>query len=80
MAHKNGVQRFQKNWFYAFEEMSEFKDQWVEVRYDDNDYGKVWVVLLGVGPREARLITPTSLINPDKETLKTVARLAERAK
>ena len=58
--------------------MSEFKDQWVEVRYDENDYSKVWVVLPGVGPREAWLITPTSLINPDKETLKTVARLRAR--
>lgn len=73
--HKNGVQCFQKNWFYAFEEMSEFKDRWVEVRYDENDYSKVWVVAPGVGPIEARLIAPTSLINPDKETLKTVARL-----
>jgi len=78
MVQKNGVQCFQKSWSYAFEEMSEFKDQWIEVRYDDNDYGKVWVVLPGVGPREAQLITPTSFINPDKETLKTVARLRAR--
>lgn len=70
---KNGVQCFQKHWFYFHEKLSEFKGRSVEVRYSDEDYGRVWVVLPGGEMCEAGLITPTPLLNPDRRTLKTVA-------
>lgn len=70
---KNGVQCFQKHWFYFHEKMSAFKGRSVEVRYADDDYSHVWVVLPGGELCEAELITPTSLLQPDRETIKTVA-------
>ena len=78
---KDGVQCFQSNWFYYHEAMSEFKGLTVEVRYSDEDYNRVWVVLPNSQLCEAILITPTSLINPNKRTLKAVseAKAHERA-
>lgn len=77
---KNGVQCFQNNWFYYHEGMAEFKGRSVEVRYTDDDYSRVWVVLPNSEICEAQLITPTSLISPNKQTLKAVkdARAHER--
>jgi hypothetical protein len=71
---KNGVQCFQKNWFYYHESMSAFKGKDVEVRFSDDDYGRVFVILPNHKVCQAELITPTSLINPDKRTLNTVRR------
>jgi hypothetical protein len=56
---KNGVQCFQRHWFYWHERMSVYKGQAVEVRYSDSDYGRVWVVLPGGEMCEAALVTPT---------------------
>ncbi len=77
---KNGVQCFQKHWFYFNEAMSRYKGQSVEVRYADSDYSKVWVILPGGEPCEARLVTPTSLLHPNKQTLQVIseARARER--
>jgi hypothetical protein len=77
---KNGVQCFRKSWFYYHEAMSMFKGTDVEVRFSDDDYGRVFVILPNHKVCEAELITPTSLINPNKRTLETVkrARLRKR--
>jgi hypothetical protein len=77
---KDGVQCFQKNWFYYHESMSRFKGRAVEVRHTDDDYKRVWVILPNAEICEATLITPTSIINPNKQTLKTIkeARAHER--
>lgn len=77
---KNGVQCFRKSWFYYHEAMSLFKGTDVEVRFSDDDYGRVFVILPNHKVCEAELITPTSLINPNKRTLETVkkARAFER--
>jgi hypothetical protein len=77
---KDGVQCFQKHWFYYHEMMSTFKGHTVEIRYTDDDYSRVWVILPNAEICEASLITPTSLINPNKQTLKAVrdARAHER--
>lgn len=71
---KNGVQCFQKNWFYYHESMSAFKGTDVEVRFSDDDYSRVFVILPNHKVCQAELITPTSLINPDKRTINTVRR------
>jgi hypothetical protein len=69
---KNGVQCFQKHWFYYNEAMADYKGLTVEVRYSDGDYSRVWVVLPNGSICEAILITPSSIINPNKQTLKTI--------
>jgi len=71
---KNGVQCFQKHWFYYHESMSFYKGQKVEIRYSDGDYSRIWVLLPKGELCQAELITPTSLLNPNKETLKVVAK------
>lgn len=70
---KNGVQCFQKHWFYYHESMAGFKGATAEIRFTDGDYSRVWVILPNKQICEASLITPTSIINPDKRTLKAVA-------
>ncbi len=70
---KNGIQCFQSHWFYYHEALAEFKGADVEVRYTDTDYSRVWVVLPNHQLCEAVLITPTSILNPNKQTLKLVA-------
>ncbi len=70
---KNGVQCFQKNWFYWHESLSEYKGMDVEVRYSEEDYQRVWVILPDRQICEAELITPTSLLKPNKRTLQAVA-------
>lgn len=69
---KNGVQCFQSHWFYYHEAMAEWKGSDVEVRYSDSDYSRVWV-LPNHQLCEAVLVTPTSILKPDKQTLKMVA-------
>lgn len=69
---KNGVQCFQKHWFYYHETMSLYKGLSVEVRYSDDNFNRIWVVLPSTHICEATLITPTSLLNPNKQTLQTV--------
>lgn len=78
---KNGVQCFRKDWFYYHEAMSMFKGRDVEVRFSDDDYGRVFVILPNHKMCEAELITPTSLTNPNKATVNTIkrARAFERA-
>jgi Mu transposase-like protein len=71
---KDGVQCFQRNWYYWHDRISAYKGAKVEVRFTDRDYGRVWVVLPDGDLCEARLITPTSLLNPNRETLKVVAQ------
>ena len=77
---KNGVNCFQKHWYYRHESMSLYKGKEVEVRYSDDDYSRVWVVLPNGHICEATLITPTSLLNPNKQTIEAVraARAHER--
>lgn len=71
---KNGVRCFQKHWFYLDEAMSEFKGSSVEVRYSDDDYSKVFVFLPNGRMCEAHRVTPTSLLKPDKETVKRIGK------
>lgn len=52
--------------------MSQYKGMEVEVRYSDADYSRVWVILPDGHICEATLITPTSLLNPNKQTLEAV--------
>lgn len=78
VVRKNGVQIFQKHWNYFHQAMSEFKGRDVEVRYTDGDYSRVWVVLPNGQICEAPLITPTSILNPNKQTLQMVAEANAR--
>jgi hypothetical protein len=69
---KNGVQCFQRHWFYLHEAMSVYKGKSVEIRYSDDNYRSIKVVLPNMKMCDAHLVTPTSLINPNKETLKVI--------
>lgn len=71
---KNGVQMFRPDWFYCNELMSRYKGMDVEVRYKDDDYSRVWIILPNKEVCEAKLITPSPLINPNKQTLTVVAK------
>lgn len=77
---KNGVQCFRRHWFYWHDQLSLYKGRAVEVRYSDNDYSRVWVVLPEGHLCEAQLMTTTPLLHPNQQTLKAVAaaRAAER--
>lgn len=70
---KLGVQMFGGKWF-EFEGMSLVKGNDVEVRYSDGDHLRVWVVLPNAQIVEANLITPSSILNPNKKTMETVKR------
>ncbi|MGH8710439.1 MAG: Mu transposase C-terminal domain-containing protein [Burkholderiales bacterium] len=78
LLQKNGVNCFKRGWYYWCDEMSQYKDATdpvkVEVRYTDRDYSRVWVVLPDKKAYEAPLIKGSSLLNPNKETLQTVAK------
>jgi hypothetical protein len=69
---KDGVNCFRRNWYYYHESMSPFKGNNAEVLFSDDDYRSVWVILPNNGLCEAKLISPTSILNPNKETLQTV--------
>jgi len=77
---KNGVQCFRKHWSYFHEAMSVYKGKTVEMRFSDDNYNSVMVILPNMQMCEAERVTPSSLLNPNKETLKTVrkARANER--
>ncbi|MGA9768834.1 MAG: transposase [Blastocatellia bacterium] len=76
IVRKNGVQCFQKHWFYFHSAMAEFKGKDVEVRYSDADYSRVWVFLPDGQICEAQLITATSILNPNKQTLGSISEAA----
>lgn len=73
---KNGVQMFQKHWSYLHEEMSLFKGREVEVRYSEDDYSRVWVILPNGTILESPLVTPTSILYPNKQTMGLVKQAA----
>lgn len=77
---KNGVRctGTPAHWNYYHPAMTEFKGQDVEVRYSHDDYSHVWVILPNNQICEAELITPTSVLNPNKQTLKQVAEASAR--
>lgn len=70
---KNGVQMFRPNWFFMHESMALFKGMNVEVRYKDDNYNQVWVILPNNTICEAERIPTSSLLNPNKQALKMVA-------
>lgn len=77
---KLGVNCFRKSWNYSHEAMSEFKGRFVEVRYSDDDYTRVFVVLPDGAICEASRIQRTSIINPNKQTLKAVKKIQNHEK
>jgi hypothetical protein len=77
---KLGVECFRRGWFYYHEAMSEYKRRHVEVRYSEDDYSRVFVVLPNSQICEAQLITPTSIINPDQRKLQFVQKITAHEK
>lgn len=78
--NRDGVQLFQKNWNYLHEAMLGFVGAEVEVRYMDGDYNSVFVILPDNQICEATRVTPSSIINPNKYTLKTIAHARSHEK
>lgn len=74
---KNGVQCFQRHWYYYHPELSKWKGYDVEIRHDD-DYSRIYVVLPDAQIVEAQLITPTSLLHPNRDSLRMIAEAAAR--
>lgn len=77
---KLGVNCFRKSWNYYHEAMSEFKGRFVEVRYSDDNYSRVFVVLPDGVICEASRIQRTSIINTNKQTLGVVKKIEAREK
>jgi transposase InsO family protein len=71
---RNGVQLFQKNWFYLHESMLEYIGAEIEIRYSDGDYNSVFVILPNGQVCEAERITPSSIIHPNAHTQKVIAK------
>ena len=71
---KDGIQMFQSHWYFLAEEMAAFKGQEVEVRFSEGDYSRIWVVLPNHEVVEASLITPSSILQPNKKTMEAVSR------
>lgn len=71
---KNGIWLHQRQWWYMHPAMSEYQDSYVEVRYDDADYSRCWVVLPNGDLCEAGLATPGAIRNPNRETLRMIKR------
>lgn len=77
---KIGINCFNKNWHYWHPEMSDFKGLRVQVKYTDQDYQTVWVILPNKKCVEAALIEPSSILNPNKETLKQIKKMEAQEK
>jgi len=78
---KDGIWMFQRQWWFWHQELSYYKSEDVEVRYLDSDYSQVWVVTPGRADRpsvivQAQLITPSAILNPNKQTLGMVKEAA----
>lgn len=74
---KNGIQMHQPHWYYLCEEFSEFKGDRsieIEVRYSEGDYSRLWAVLPDGRIVEAQLVTPSSILNPNKKSMEMIAR------
>ena len=72
---KNGIWMFQRNWSYLHPDLAYHKGEDVEVRYSEDDLSRVFIVL-PKGIVEAQLVTPSSIRNPNKQTLATIKHQA----
>lgn len=66
---------------FLHSEMSEHKDQYVEIRYTNNDFSHIWAILPATPEKPQRivkadLINRSGLLNPNKETLAKIAKQA----
>jgi hypothetical protein len=73
---KNGISCFRKNWHYWHDDMAKVPDGIkVQIKYTDQDYKKIWVIMPDKKMIEANLIEPVSFLNPNKEVLKQVKKI-----
>lgn len=73
---KNGINCFRKNWHYWHDDMSKIEAGLkVQIKFTDQDYSKIWVVLPDKKIVEAELIEPVSFLNPNKDVLKQIKRI-----
>ena len=80
VVRKNGVTCFRRDWSYWHPICSSLKGQKIEIRFTEQDYRRIWLVLPDRSIVVAQLITPTPLLNPNQETLQLVARARQQEK
>lgn len=71
---KDGIQMHQSHWYFLHPAMGEFKGQEIEIRWTDGDYSRIWAVLPNKAVVEAELVTPSSILQPNKKTMEMVAK------
>jgi hypothetical protein len=73
---KNGISCFRKNWHYWHDDMAKVPDGIkVQIKYTEQDYKKIWVIMPDKKMVEANLIEPVSFLNPNKEVLKQIKKM-----
>jgi Mu transposase-like protein len=81
IVRKGGVMCFRRDWFYRHPALSMVPEgRKVEIRFTERDYRRIWIILSRKEVVEALLVTPTSLLNPNKDTLKAVAQARRQEK
>jgi hypothetical protein len=77
---KDGVEMFQRGWYFGSEDLSEFKGLEIEVRYTDGDYSRIWAILPATDQKpsqvvELPMLTRSSIVNPNKKTMEQVSKM-----
>jgi hypothetical protein len=79
LVRKNGVSLFQQGFSYLHPDLAYYKGQYVEVRFSEDDYSRVFIVPPPTeaipNPKiiEAHLVTRGGVLHPNKQTLAMIS-------